>query len=75
MNEETAKELALISSYIVWADLLNGTIFQTFDIAYEIAEEFIKEYPVNTKWALNKQWDETLERFVKQRYINGKKIL
>ena len=43
MTKEKAKELALISSYIVREDLLYGTVFQTFDIAYSLAEELTKE--------------------------------
>jgi len=44
MTKEKAKELALISSYIVREDLLYGTVFQTFDIAYSLAEEFYEIY-------------------------------
>ena len=65
------KELALISSYIVWADLLDGTFFQTFDKAYELAQEFVELYPPNVSWeTLDKEWDETLEEFVKEKIQN-----
>lgn len=74
MDKETAKELALISSYIVAQDLLNGTVFQTFDSAYELAEQFLQEYHIDYAWGVTREWDETLEEFVNERYINGKKL-
>lgn len=74
MEKETAKELALISSYIVANDLLNGTVFQTFDTAYELAEQFLEEYPMDFIWGIDREFDETIEEFVNERYINGKKL-
>jgi hypothetical protein len=77
MTKEKAKELALISSYIVREDLLYGTVFQTFDIAYSLAEEFYEIYEegeTGTIWGVEIEWDETLEKFVNERYLNGKKI-
>ena len=64
------KELALISSYIVWADLLNGTFFQTFGKAYELAEQFLEQYPADYVWGITREWDETLEEFVKEKIQN-----
>jgi len=61
------KELALITSYIAWARLLKGTIFETFDASYHIAVEFYKKYPDDSIWGLedgNLEWSETLEAFV-----------
>jgi|GEM_PF-6138541 hypothetical protein len=77
MTIEKAKELALISSYIVREDLLYGTVLQTFDIAYSLAEEFYEIYEegeTGTIWGVKIEWDETLEKFVNERYLNGKKI-
>lgn len=74
MEKETAKELALISSYIVANDLLNGTVFQTFDKAYELAEKFIEEYPMDFIWGIDREFDEAIEEFVNERYINGKQL-
>lgn len=74
MEKETAKELALISSYIVANDLLNGTVFQTFDTAYELAEQFLEEYPMDFIWGIDREFDEAIEEFVNERYINGKKL-
>lgn len=73
METQTAKELALISSYIVANDLLNGTVFQTFDTAYELAQQFLEEYHIDYVWGVTKEWDETVEEFVNERYI-GKKL-
>lgn len=66
------KEIALVCAYIAYNDLLDGTIFNTFDRSYEIAKDFLKVYPVNFKWGINEEWDETLERFVSERYFNNK---
>ena len=74
MEKKTAKELALISSYIVANDLLNGTVFQTFDTAYELAQQFLEEYTIDYVWGVTREWDETVEEFVNERYINGKKL-
>jgi hypothetical protein len=69
-----AEELALITSYIIREDLLNGTFFNTFDNAFKLAQEFLKAYSVDYLWGIEEEWDETVENFVNKRYINGKKI-
>jgi hypothetical protein len=61
---DNSKELSLISSYIISNNLLNGTIFQTFDKAYDLAEKFLIKYPLDTEWGIDKEWDETIEKFV-----------
>lgn len=73
---EKAKELALISGYIVREDLLYGSFFNTFDKAWELALEFIEEYPTEYIWGMDNipEWDETVEKFVRERYVNGKRI-
>jgi hypothetical protein len=63
MKSQDAKELALITSIIINEDMLGGTIFQTFDKAYEIAEEFIKVYPSDSTWE-ELPYDETIIKFV-----------
>ena len=77
-NKEYYEELACISAYIVRQDLLYGTFFQTFDEAYKIAKEFLELYPIDEYstwgWGDNPEWDEAVERFVNDRYINGKRI-
>jgi glycosylphosphatidylinositol transamidase (GPIT) subunit GPI8 len=71
---EKAKELALISSYITSKNLLNGTLFNTFDRAWVLAIEFLELYPSNSEWTVNNPWDAVLEEFVNERYLNAKKI-
>jgi hypothetical protein len=66
MKSQDAKELALITAVILNEDMLGGTLFQTFDEAYAIAEEFIKVYPEDTTWGIDKEYDETIIEFVKQ---------
>lgn len=61
------KEIALTAAYIVRQDLLNGTFFQTYDRAVELAGEFVKKYPEDTRWGENNlEWGETVEKFVKE---------
>lgn len=74
MDKETAKELALITSYIIRKNLLNGSVINTFDTAYDIAQEFMEKFPLNTKWGVELQWEEEVEEFVEERYINGRRI-
>ena len=40
MIKDKEKDLALITSIIINEDVLGGTIFQTFDKAYALAEKF-----------------------------------
>lgn len=60
-----SKELALVTAFILHEGILNGTVFQTFDRAYEIAEKFIKVYPADfTGWEDMKQdFDEVIIEF------------
>ena len=39
------KDLALITAIIITEDLLNGSVFQVFDQAYELAQQFQKQCP------------------------------
>lgn len=74
MDKETARELALITSYIIRKNLLNGSVLNTFDTAYDVAQEFMEKFPLNTKWGVELQWEEEVEEFVEERYINGRRI-
>jgi|TARA_R110000822_G_scaffold6851_10_gene28664 hypothetical protein len=65
-------EVALVAAYIVREDLLYGTFFQTYDEALKVAEEFNNEH-LDTIWGLDIQWDEEVEKFVNEKYLNGKK--
>lgn len=74
MTKEYYKEVALVTSYILREDLLFGTFFNTFDEAYKAAEEFLETYPIDYVWGVKEEWDETVESFIEERYINGKRI-
>ena len=61
------KDLALITSLILHEDILGGTIFQTFDKAYSIAEKFQYIYPHDFNWDREDLiFDETIIKFTKQ---------
>ncbi len=61
------KDLALITSIIINEDILGGTLFQTFDRAYAIAEKFQYIYPHDFKWENeNLDFDEAIILFTKQ---------
>ena len=61
------KDLALITSIILNEDILGGTIFQTFDRAYVIAEKFQYIYPHDFKWeGEDLEFDEAIILFTKQ---------
>jgi len=45
-----AKDLALITSIILNEDILGGTILQTFDRAYGIAQKFQKKFSHDFNW-------------------------
>ena len=61
------EDLAIITGYIMYYDLLefkiNGSFFSKIDKAIEIAEDFIKNYPENFNWE-ELDWEETLEEFL-----------
>ena len=61
MKNTDAKELALITAVILQEDILSGSLFQTFDKAYEIATEFIKIHPEDKNWeGSGLDYDETI---------------
>ena len=65
----SSNELAVVSSYIMYYDLLefsiNGSFFSKIDKAMELAEKFIERYSheYRTDWT-EKDWEETLENFI-----------
>lgn len=66
IQEDLAKELALVTAFIIHSDLLGGTIFGTFDKAYEIAHLFVEKYPLNTMWGIGEgllEFDDEIYRF------------
>jgi hypothetical protein len=62
-------EVAVVSSYIMYYDLLefyvNGSFFSKIDKAIELAEKFIERYSEHyrTDW-VERDWEETLENFI-----------
>mgnify|MGYP003112996895 FL=1 len=64
MSNEKAKELALLTSFIIKEDVLGGTLFQTFDKAYELAHKFIDQYPLDTQWGIEIEYEDTIIDFL-----------
>ncbi len=70
MTEEKQKDLALITSIIIQEDMLGGTLFQTFDEAYEIAKKFQQEYPEDMDWeGIEPHFDEAVIEFTKKQIL------
>lgn len=47
--------------------LNNASIFQTFDKAYELAQQFMQKYAHDTNWEEQElDYDEAIEQFVKE---------
>lgn len=66
------KEIALICCIIINEDVLGGTVFQTFDKAWELAEKF-HEQNQDKNWEHQKlDFDEAIVEFVTQ-YIEDEK--
>ena len=62
------KDLALITAIIITEDLLNGSVFQVFDRAYELAQEFQKQYAHDFNWENQEMdFDEAIIKFVKSK--------
>ena len=49
-QEDRTKDLALVTAMIIQEEVFNATLFQQFDTAYSIAQEFCKEYPHDYDW-------------------------
>jgi len=64
---DNQKDLALITSIIINEDVLGGTIFQTFDKAYALAEKFQDKFSHDFNWENQKlDFDEAIILFTKQ---------
>ncbi len=64
VDQETAKELALLTNIIRQEDLINGSIFQTFDEIYKIALAFVGRYGVDKiMWGVDMEYEETVVEF------------
>lgn len=66
INEDLAKEYALVTSFMLQIQE-KGTISQMFDECYELAKEFVKEYPLDTNWEETLyDYDEYILGFIKK---------
>lgn len=74
LSNSYIKEIAFLCSFMTSANYLNGSVFSSFDKYYEIAEAFVKAYPLNTKWGIDDlEYEETIESFTLN-YINKNSI-
>lgn len=51
-----------------------GTIFQTFDETFKMAQAFVEKYPSNEwneKWGVEKEYEDTIVEFIKE-YTNDR---
>ena len=63
-REEFTMEVALVTAILRENEILNGTIFQTFDRLYEIALAFVDKYGVNDiVWGIEMEYEETVYAF------------
>tara|TARA_B100000214_G_scaffold257319_1_gene189689 strand:- start:3032 stop:3250 length:219 start_codon:yes stop_codon:yes gene_type:complete len=61
-------DLALITAIIINEDILGGTVFQTFDLAYTFAEEFQEKFGYDYDWENHEiTFDEAIIEFVKSK--------
>ena len=63
---DVAKEIALVTNIIQREELLSGTIFSTFDTAYEIAQAFVQKHGTLYNWGTgegHKEFDEEVVKF------------
>ena len=67
MHNVKARELALITSIIINEDVLGGTVWQTFDKAYEMAESFYECH--DKSWQedfYGLDYDEAILKFIEE---------
>ena len=65
MSKEEAKEVALVTAVIIHEDVFMGSVYQTFDKAYDVASKFVEKYPPNTHWD-DLEYDETIVAFAQR---------
>ena len=70
-QEELNKDLALITSIIINEDMLGGSVFHTFDKAYQPAKEFQDLNSNDFDWENSSiDFDEAVILFVNIRLLN-----
>tara|TARA_R110000744_G_scaffold88213_1_gene171981 strand:- start:928 stop:1194 length:267 start_codon:yes stop_codon:yes gene_type:complete len=69
MTDEKAKDLALVTCIILEEDLLGGTLWESFDVAYKLAKEFCELYPSDYNWEgfSDLDFDEAVIDFVREK--------
>jgi len=72
IRESQAEDLALITCVILKEDLLGGTVWQDFTIAYELAKRFQKVYSADHDWWQDEDVDfkSAIVMFVKMHNVN-----
>jgi hypothetical protein len=71
INWSREQELGLLCCIIMQEDIVSGTLFQTFDKVFEIADAFIQKYGVDgTEWGVEVEYDEAVIEFAKS-YVKG----
>lgn len=72
---DTHEEIALLCLIIRQEHFSEkGTIFQTFDDTFKMAQAFVEKYPSsewNGKWGIEKEYEDTIVEFIKE-YINDR---
>ena len=72
MTQEQHKDLTLITCIIIQEDMLGGTLFQTFDKAYDIAIKFKEMFPEDKDWdGMYASFDEAVIDFCHCHEVNG----
>ncbi|NRB65370.1 MAG: hypothetical protein HRU40_20530 [Saprospiraceae bacterium] len=65
-NKEYTKELSLICCLIRENEIIKGSLFQSFDEIFCIAQDFIAKYPLNTEWGIELEFEQTVLDFARQ---------
>ena len=71
MDKSIAKELSLICCLIRDNEIIKGSLFQSFDEIFCIAQDFITKYPLDTEWGVELEFEETVVSFARQ-WLRGK---
>lgn len=70
-NWSREKELGLLCCIIMQQGIVTGSLFQTYDKVFEIAEAFIDKYGIeDTVWGVDLEYEETVIDFAES-YIQG----
>ena len=66
MDISIAEELSLICCLIRDNEIIKGSLFQSFDEIFCIAQDFIAKYPLNTEWGIELEFEQTVLDFARQ---------